>query len=37
MAEVHGLAPGDTILMPAPLAHISGLQNAVTAARRERA
>ncbi|HVM65757.1 MAG TPA: AMP-binding protein, partial [Acidimicrobiales bacterium] len=25
MAEVHGLDAGDTVLMPAPLAHISGL------------
>ena len=32
MAEVHRLAPGDAVLMPAPLAHISGLQNAVTLA-----
>ncbi len=30
MTEVHDLHPTDTILMPAPLAHISGLQNAVT-------
>jgi acyl-CoA synthetase (AMP-forming)/AMP-acid ligase II len=30
MTQVHGLVPGDAILMPAPLAHISGLQNAVT-------
>jgi acyl-CoA synthetase (AMP-forming)/AMP-acid ligase II len=32
MRSVHGLLPGDTILMPAPLAHISGLQNAITLA-----
>jgi len=32
MVAVHGLGPTDTILMPAPLAHISGLQNAVTVA-----
>ncbi len=30
MASVHGLHAGDAVLMPAPLAHISGLQNAVT-------
>jgi len=30
MTEVHALGPSDRILMPAPLAHISGLQNAVT-------
>jgi acyl-CoA synthetase (AMP-forming)/AMP-acid ligase II len=30
MAQVHGLHAGDTVLMPAPLAHISGLLNAVT-------
>jgi cyclohexanecarboxylate-CoA ligase len=30
MAEVHGLTPDDAILMPAPLAHISGLLNGVT-------
>ena len=29
MARVHGLGPGDTVLMPAPMAHISGLLNAV--------
>ena len=29
MAEVHGLHGDDTVLMPAPLAHISGLLNAV--------
>lgn len=29
MAGVHGLAAADTVLMPAPLAHISGLLNAV--------
>ncbi|HEX4492728.1 MAG TPA: AMP-binding protein [Acidimicrobiia bacterium] len=30
MAEVHGLRPDDAVLMPAPLAHISGLLNGVT-------
>ena len=30
MAEVHGLRTDDAILMPAPLAHISGLLNGVT-------
>jgi cyclohexanecarboxylate-CoA ligase len=30
MAEVHGLGPADAVLMPAPLAHISGLLNGVT-------
>lgn len=30
MAEVHGLTPDDAILMPAPLAHVSGLLNGVT-------
>lgn len=29
MAGVHGLGPGDAVLMPAPLAHVSGLLNAV--------
>jgi cyclohexanecarboxylate-CoA ligase len=29
MAEVHGLHADDTVLMPAPLAHVSGLLNAV--------
>lgn len=29
MAEVHGLTPEDAVLMPAPLAHISGLLNGV--------
>jgi acyl-CoA synthetase (AMP-forming)/AMP-acid ligase II len=29
MARVHGLGPGDTVLMPAPMAHISGLLNGV--------
>jgi cyclohexanecarboxylate-CoA ligase len=29
MAGVHGLSGGDAVLMPAPLAHISGLLNAV--------
>jgi acyl-CoA synthetase (AMP-forming)/AMP-acid ligase II len=32
MAAVHGLGPADTILMPAPLAHISGLLNGVLVA-----
>lgn len=32
MAEVHALTPDDAILMPAPLAHISGLLNGVTVA-----
>lgn len=27
MVEVHGLGTGDTVLMPAPLAHVSGLLN----------
>ena len=30
MADVHGLTADDAILMPAPLAHISGLLNGVT-------
>jgi cyclohexanecarboxylate-CoA ligase len=30
MADVHGLTANDAILMPAPLAHISGLLNGVT-------
>ncbi len=30
MTSVHGLGADDAILMPAPLAHISGLMNAVT-------
>jgi acyl-CoA synthetase (AMP-forming)/AMP-acid ligase II len=30
MAEVHGLQRDDAVLMPAPLAHISGLLNGVT-------
>jgi cyclohexanecarboxylate-CoA ligase len=30
MAQVHGLRADDAILMPAPLAHISGLLNGVT-------
>ena len=30
MAAVHGLGPDDAVLMPAPLAHISGLLNGVT-------
>lgn len=30
MAEVHGLGTGDAVLMPAPLAHISGLLNGIT-------
>ncbi len=29
MVEVHGLGPGDAVLMPAPLAHVSGLLNGV--------
>jgi len=29
MATVHGLTPDDAILMPAPLAHVSGLLNGV--------
>ncbi len=29
MAEVHGLGPDDAVLMPAPMAHISGLLNGV--------
>jgi cyclohexanecarboxylate-CoA ligase len=29
MAEVHGLGPDDAVLMPAPLAHVSGLLNGV--------
>lgn len=29
MKQVHGLRPDDAVLMPAPLAHISGLLNAV--------
>jgi cyclohexanecarboxylate-CoA ligase len=29
MLGVHGLSPADAVLMPAPLAHISGLLNAV--------
>ena len=32
MIQVHGLTADDVVLMPAPLAHISGLQNAVTVA-----
>src|SRR5439155_26801368 len=30
MAQVHGLTDTDVVLMPAPLAHISGLLNGVT-------
>ncbi|HEX7526742.1 MAG TPA: fatty acid--CoA ligase family protein, partial [Gaiellaceae bacterium] len=30
MADVHGLRPDDAVLMPAPLAHISGLLNGIT-------
>jgi cyclohexanecarboxylate-CoA ligase len=30
MAGVHGLTPGDVVLMPAPCAHISGLLNGIT-------
>jgi cyclohexanecarboxylate-CoA ligase len=29
MARVHGLQPGDSVLAPAPLAHVSGLLNGV--------
>jgi acyl-CoA synthetase (AMP-forming)/AMP-acid ligase II len=29
MADVHGLGPDDVVLMPAPLAHVSGLLNGV--------
>lgn len=29
MAAAHGLGPGDTVLQPAPLAHVSGLLNGV--------
>ena len=29
MAEVHGLGPSDAVLMPAPMAHISGLLNGI--------
>ena len=29
MIEVHELTPSDVVLMPAPLAHVSGLQNGV--------
>ncbi len=29
MARVHGLGPADAVLMPAPLAHVSGLLNGV--------
>jgi cyclohexanecarboxylate-CoA ligase len=32
MIEVHGLTPDDVVLMPAPLAHISGLLNGVLVA-----
>ncbi len=34
MADVHGLTPDDAVLMPAPLAHVCGLLNGVTRARR---
>jgi cyclohexanecarboxylate-CoA ligase len=30
MVAVHGLTPDDAVLMPAPLAHISGLLNGIT-------
>lgn len=30
MIRVHGLGPGDAVLMPAPLAHVSGVLNGVT-------
>jgi cyclohexanecarboxylate-CoA ligase len=29
MAQVHGLGPSDAVLMPAPMAHISGLLNGI--------
>lgn len=29
MVAVHGLGPGDVVLMPAPLAHVSGLLNGI--------
>jgi cyclohexanecarboxylate-CoA ligase len=29
MVRIHGLGPGDAVLMPAPLAHISGLLNGI--------
>lgn len=29
MAQIHGLGPGDRVLMPAPLAHIAGVLNGV--------
>ncbi|HWD56100.1 MAG TPA: class I adenylate-forming enzyme family protein [Acidimicrobiales bacterium] len=29
MARVHGLGPGDAVLMPAPMAHIAGMLNGV--------
>ncbi len=29
LADVHGLGPGDTVLMPSPLTHVSGLLHAV--------
>ena len=29
MAQVHGLGAGDAVLMPAPMAHISGMLNGV--------
>jgi len=34
MVQVHGLGPGDAVLMPAPLAHVSGLLNGVLIAAR---
>lgn len=30
MANVHGLTPNDVVLMPAPLAHVSGVLNSIT-------
>lgn len=30
MARVHGLGPADAVLMPAPMAHVSGVLNGVT-------
>lgn len=29
MAQIHGLGPSDAVLMPAPLAHVSGLLNGI--------
>ena len=36
MARVHGLGPADAVLMPAPMAHISGLLNGVLVPGRRR-